>query len=160
MVYSIPSLVRFEQLLDPIKFLYFWKYNKRITGYHRLKYELFSRQAIAKTLFVLDSRYTRDTLYRVWFDLNNSLTQWKRPIFKIRYLRNSQISVWKTNFFLGKLYQKFLLFYTLSRPKILHTEFDPIWTTPWPDEKDLFLKFFIRNNCNIPIEKLTFFLGK
>ena len=34
------------------------------------------------------------------------------------------------------------------------------WTTPWPDEKDIFLKFFIRNNRKFPYEKLTFFLGK
>ena len=59
----------------------------------------FPRQAIAKNLFVLDSSYTGDTPYRVWFDLNNSLTRWKRPTFKIRYLLNSQISVWNINFF-------------------------------------------------------------
>ena len=63
------------------------------------KTNFFPRQAIAKILFVLDSRYAVDTPYRVWFDLDNSLTRRKRPIFKIRYLRNSQISVWKTNFF-------------------------------------------------------------
>ena len=57
--------------------------------------------------FVLHSTYTGNTTLWVWFDLNNSLTQWKRLIFKIRYLRNSKISVWnayeKLTFFLGKL---------------------------------------------------------
>ena len=59
----------------------------------------FPRQAMPKTIFALHSSYPWDTRYRVWFALNNSLTRWKRPIFKIRYLRISQISVWKTNFF-------------------------------------------------------------
>ena len=44
-------------------------------------------------------------------------------------------------FFLGKLYQKFFLLYTLIRLVILQAEFDLIWTAPWPYEKDLFLKF-------------------
>ena len=66
----------------------------------------------------------------------------------------------KLNFFLGKLYQKFFLFYTLHTLGILHTEFGLIWTTPWPDEKDLYLKLFIWNNSKFPYEKRTFFLGK
>ena len=36
----------------------------------------------------------------------------------------------------------------------------PFGKTPWPDEKDLFLKFVIREIRKFPIEKLTFFLGK
>ena len=64
-----------------------------------MKTQLFSRQAIPKVLLVLHSRYTWDTPYRVWIDLDNSLTRRKRPIFKYRYLPNSQISVRKTNFF-------------------------------------------------------------
>ena len=63
------------------------------------KTNFFPKQAIPKNLSVSQSRYQWDTPYRVWFDLDNSLTQWRRPIFKVRYLRNSQISVWKTNFF-------------------------------------------------------------
>ena len=64
-----------------------------------MKPNCFPRKAIAKNDFALPSRYTWDTPYRVWFDLDNSLTRRKRPIFKIRYSRNSQISVWKANFF-------------------------------------------------------------
>ena len=64
-------------------------------------------------LFVLDSRYTGDTPYRVWLDLDNSLTRRKRPIFKIRYLRNSQIYVLKTNFFPRQAIAK-ILFVTHS----------------------------------------------
>ena len=40
--------------------------------------------------------------------------------------------------FLDKLYQKLFLFYTLATQLILHTKFASIWTSPWPDEKDLF----------------------
>ena len=47
--------------------------------------------------------------------------------------------------------------YTLPRQEILHTEFGLIWTTPWPDQKDLFLKLFIREIRNLSYEKLTFF---
>ena len=49
--------------------------------------------------FALHSHYTGDTPYRVWFDLDNSLTRWKKLEFsKIRNSRNSQNSVWKNNF--------------------------------------------------------------
>ena len=65
----------------------------------------------------------------------------------------------KLTFFLGTLYQKFFLFYTLHTLGILHTEFGSIWTTPWPDEKDLFLKLIIREVRKFPYEILTFFLG-
>ena len=68
--------------------------------------------------------------------------------------------MWKTNFFLGKLYKKFVLFYTFDTLGILHAGFGLIWTTPWPDKKDLILKLFIWNNSKFPCEKLIFFLGK
>ena len=42
----------------------------------------------------------------------------------------------------------------------LHTEFDLIWTTPWPDEKYLFLKFIFREIQKVPYEILTFSLGE
>ena len=120
----------------------------------------FSRQAIPKLLFVLHSRYPWDTPYQVWFNLDNSLTRRNFYIFEIRISEKVDISDWNTNFFLGKLYQKFFSFYTLGTHGILHTEFGSIWTTPWPDEKDLFLKLFIRKNRKFPYEKLTFFLDK
>ena len=43
----------------------------------------FPRQAIAKILSILHSRYKWDTPYRVLLDLGNSLTRRNRPIFKI-----------------------------------------------------------------------------
>ena len=47
-----------------------------------------------KVLFALHSHYTGDTPYRVWFNLNNFLTQWKWIFFKIPYYRNTKSSVW------------------------------------------------------------------
>ena len=92
----------------------------------------------------LHSHYPVDTAYRVGFDLDNSLTRWKRIIFKI--LKNSQFAKFakirmKTHFFLGKLYPKYSLLYTVITLVILNAEFGLIWTNPWPDEKELFLKF-------------------
>ena len=37
---------------------------------------------------------------------------------------------------------------------ILHTEFGLIWTTPWTDEKDLFLKFANRIKIALLISHL------
>ena len=59
----------------------------------------------------------------------------KKTYFKIRYLRNSQISVWNTNFFPRQAIAKILLFYNLDTHGTLDTEFGLIWTTPWPYEK-------------------------
>ena len=61
---------------------------------------------------------------------------------------NSKFPYEKLTFFLGKLYQKFVLFYTLDSLGILHAEFGLIWTTPWPDKKDLFLNFFFEIIAN------------
>ena len=102
-------------------------------------------------LFSLHSHYTGDTKYRIWFGLDNSLIRWKRILFKI--LKNSQFAKFRMNnhFFLGKLYQHFFLLYTIITMVILNTEFGLIWTTPWPDGKELFLKFSkIRNSRNSP----------
>ena len=48
----------------------------------------------------------------------------------------------KLTFFLGRLYKKFFLFYNLVTHGMLDTEFGSLWTTPWPNKKDLFLKIF------------------
>ena len=121
------------------------------------KTNFFPRQAIPKILFVLHSRYTWDTPYRVWFDLDNSLTRRKRPIFKIRYLRNSQISVWKTNFFPRQATAKILF--------VLHSRYT--WDTPyrvWFDldnsltrrKRPIFKIRYLRNS-QISVWKTNFF---
>ena len=164
MGYSIPSLVRFGQLLDPMKKTYFW--NSIISSCSKKsqisvwKTNFFPRQAIPKILFVLQSSYPWDTRCRVWFDLDNSLTRWKRPIFKYTYSKlfgnKKKFPYEKLTFFLGKLYQKFFLFYNLVTHGILDTKFGSIWTTSWPNEKDLFLKF---NNFKL-FEKIANFRMK
>ena len=128
------------------------------------KTNFFPRQAIAKIPFGLQSIYAWDTPYRVWFDLNNSLTRRKRPIFKIRYLRNSQISVWKTNFFARQAIAKthFILDSRYTGDTLCQVWLDLIDSlTRWnrPIFKYTYLKLF-GNNWKFPYEKLTFFLGK
>ena len=55
----------------------------------------------------------------------------------------------KTKLFARQAYKKRFLFYTLIAMVILQSELGLIWTIPWPDEKDLFLKFSkIRNLRN------------
>ena len=58
----------------------------------------------------------------------------------------------KTHFLLGKLYQKLFLFYSFNTLVIFGTEFGLVWTTPWPDQTDLFLKFLNRETQKIPYE--------
>ena len=110
-----------------------------------------------KVLFALHSTYTGDTPFQVWFDLNNSLTQRKRPVFKSRYSQNSQIFVRKTNVFPIQAIAKILF---LLHPT--YTGYTPfqVWfnlnnfLTQW--KKELFLKFFIRETQKLPYEILTF----
>ena len=48
----------------------------------------------------------------------------------------------------------------MENPMWIYTEFGLIWKHfPWPDEKDLFLKFEIREIRKFPYEKLIFFIG-
>ena len=151
------SLTRWKRIIFKIlKNSQFAKFAKS-----RMKNCFFPRQALPK-FFALHSHYTGDTPYRVWFDLDSSLTRRKRIIFKI--LKNSQFAKFakfrmKNCFFLDKLYQNFLL-YTLITLVILHTAFGWIWTIPWPDEKELFLKFLFREIQKVLYENPTFFLGK
>ena len=56
---------------------------------------------------------------------------------KMHNSRNSQNTVWKPFFFLGKLYQQIWL-YTVITLVIFNTEFGLIWTTPRPNEEELF----------------------
>ena len=143
--YCTPSLVWFGQLPVPIKKNYFLNSQKfALREIRKIPYEnpiFFPRQAIPNTLFALHCHYTGDIQYRVWFDLDNSLTRWKKEIFlklaKICNSRNSQNSVWKPIFSRQAIPTTFLL-YTVITLVILHAEFGLIWITPSPDEKELF----------------------
>ena len=85
-------------------------------------------------LFVSESTYPEDTPYQVWFDWTISWPDIKRPIFKTTYLKKSQISVRKTNFFSKASYTKNSFCFTLSLhwwlsiPSVFHFEqlLDPI----------------------------------
>ena len=81
-------------------------------------------------------------------------------ISKLNIWNNSKFPYEKLTFFLGKLYQNFFLHYNLHTTGSLGYQFGSLWTTPWPDEKDLFLKFVICEIRKFSYEKLTFFLGK
>ena len=97
------------------------------------KSNFFPRQAKQKILFALNCQYAGDTQYRVWFDLGNSLSRWKRPVFKIPFSRNSKDSMWKYNFFprqAKQKIQKYFFLYTVNTLVILNTEFGLIWATP------------------------------
>ena len=77
----------FRVRIDLNNFLTTWKrtiskirysLNSRITVW---KPNLFPRQAMPKILFALHSHYAGDTPYRVWSDLDNSLTLRKKKYF-------------------------------------------------------------------------------
>ena len=114
---------------------------------------IFPRQVIPTIFSALHCYYTGDIQYRFWFDLDNSLTRWKIIIFKI--LKSSQFAKFaklrmKTPFLPRQALQTTFLLYTLITLVKLNTECGLIWTTPWPDEKKLFLKFSIfRNSRNL-----------
>ena len=220
--YSIPSLIWFGQLLDPLKKNFFLKFSKirnsrnsqnsvwkptffrgklyqfyfalhsHYTGdtqyrvwfdldnsltrwkkikllknsqfakfaKFRMKTELCPKHALPK-FFALHSHYIGDTPYPDWFDLDNSLTRWKKPIFKIPFSRNSQKFRTKTQFFSEASSNNFFLLYTLITLLILNIEFGLIWTTPWPAEKKLnFSKIRNSRNSQNSVWKPNFFLGK
>ena len=120
MVYYVPSLVYFDKFLTRWKgpiFKIRYSQNSQISVW---KHNLFPRQAKPKVLSVLYFNYTANTPYRVWFNLDKSLARLKRPIFKIRYSRNSQISVWKTNLFprqaIPKIFSVLCFSYTADTP--------------------------------------------
>ena len=149
----MPQLVWFRQLLDPMKKNFFKKQQKFAFRENRkIPYEkpiFFSRQAIPKVFFALHFHYTVDSLFRVWYDLNNSLTRWRGPVFNIPFSRKSKVPYEILTFFLGKMYQKFFLLYTFITLVTIHPKLGLILTTSWPDEKELFLKFArTRNSRN------------
>ena len=66
------SLTRWKKNSKILKNSQFAKFAK-----FRMKTQLFPRHA-PPIFFAVHSYYTGDTQYRVWFDLDNSLTRWKR----------------------------------------------------------------------------------
>ena len=79
-------------------------------------------------------------------------TSWPDKIYlflKFLFREIQKIPYEILTFFLGKLHQKFFLFYILITLVILHAEFGLIWTTPWPDKVSIFLKIELANNKRI-----------
>ena len=74
----------------------------------RIEIHFFSMKVRRTILFESESTYPENTPFQVWFDLNNFSTRQKKPIFKITYLKKSQISVRKTKFFPKQAIQKIL----------------------------------------------------
>ena len=163
--YSMPSLVWFGQLLDPMKKNFLRTLNNSQFAKFaefRMKNHFFPRQATPTTFWL----YTVIKLVI----LNTEIGWvWKTPctdekdLFLKFLLREVQKVLYESPiFFLGKLNQCFLL-YTIITLVILNTEFCLIWATPWPDEKQLFLKFskirILRNPQNF-VWKTIFFQDK
>ena len=125
-----------------------------------MKYELFPG-TLGGPFFL---HYNLDFTGSLWYQFDSLwTTPWPDEIdlflkFVIREIRNFPYE--KLTFFLGKLYQKYFSLYTPGTHGILHTEFGLIWTTTWPDEKDLFLKIVIREIRKFMYENLIFFLDK
>ena len=98
----------------------------------------------------------------VWF--GQLLNPMKKNLFLKCLFREIQKVLYENpTFFLVKLNEKYFLFYTFITMVILNTEFGLIWATPWPDEKQLFLKFSkIRDSRNSQnsVWKTIFLLGK
>ena len=128
--YSIPRLVWFGQLLNRWKKPIFKTSFSRNSKSSVWKPNLFPNQAKPKILFALYSHYTGDTPYRVWFDLDNSLTRWKNLFLKVLFREIQKVLYENPTFFLRKLNQKHFLLYTVITVGILHTAFGLIWTTP------------------------------
>ena len=113
--------------------------------------------------FALHSHYTGDTPYRVWFDLGNSLTRWKKPIFKIPFSRNSKSSVWKRNFSPSQAKPK--IFFALHCHYTGDTQYR-VWfdleksLTRWRRTLLKFSKIRNSRNSQNSVSKTSFFLGK
>ena len=102
---------------------------------------------------------TGDTPYHVWIDLDDSLTRSKRHIFKVRYSRNTKISVWETNFFPKQFISKmrFVIHSTNAGDTPCQVCFD--LDNSLTQKKPIFKNRNSRNT-KFPCEKLTFFLAK
>ena len=124
------------------------------------KPNFFPRKAITKIPSVLDSKHPWYTQYPVWLTLDNSLTRRKRPIFKIRYSRNSQISVRKPNFFPRKAITKIPSVLDSKHP--WYTQY-PVWLTldnSLTRRKRPIFKIRYSRNSQISVRKPNFFPRK
>ena len=120
--YSISSSVWFGQLLDPMK-KNFLKFSK-IRNSHENPSSLWN--SVWKPIFFRMKTHLFPYETHLFFPYENSV--WKFRMKTHLFFPRPAIP---TNFSL----------YTLITLVILNIEFDLIWTTSWPDEKDFFLNF-------------------
>ena len=136
--YTIPSLVWFEQLLDPIKrpiFKFLFREIQKVpyeilTFFLGKLYQKLFSFYILTTLVILHAKFGL-----IW------TTPWpdeKNQLIKFLFREIQKVPYEILTFFLGKLYQKFFLFYFLITLVIPHAGFGLIWTTPWPDKISMF----------------------
>ena len=127
--------------------------------YHEVKkipYKIttfFTMQAIAKTSFVSHSFYAGNTPCRVWFHLDNSMTQSKRTLFKIPFSRNSKNSVWNAyktlTTFVAKLQNKFIFLHSTCTGNTPYKV--------WFNLDNLFIQSKKNYSYNSPIAKFSNF---
>ena len=117
-------------------------------------------QSIAITFILIDRKYTGNTPYRNWFELDISLIRWKRPLLKFIIRGYRKLPYEKLTFFQKQAVTMFILYENLTTLMILHTKFGLIGRTPGPNQKDLFLQSLSWKIGNFPYEKLIFFPGK
>ena len=158
----MPRLVRFRQLLNPVKKDLFLKFLFRKT--QKVPYEiltfllgkLYHKYILPYTVIILLILNTEFGLIRIthWPDEKELFLKFA----KVRNSRNSQNSVWEPNFFPRQALPIFFLLYTLITLVILHTAFGLIWTNPDenPMKKTFFKNLFSRNS-KFSYEILTFF---
>ena len=125
-----------------------------------------SQITVQKTYFFLGKLYKKLFLLFTFIKLVILYTKFgslwttrpeKISIFlKIEKAKKSIFPIEIQNFFLWKLGGPFFLSQSLPTLRILHTKFGLIWTTSWPDKKDLFLKLLIWKNRKLPYKKLIF----
>ena len=158
--YSIPSLIGFGHLLDPMK-KNFFKILKNfqfatlvmLNSEFGLIWTTLTQFPNSQKFAIREIRkipyenpfFPRQAIPTV-FGFTLSLHRWysiprlvwfgqllnpmKKPIFKVLFSRNSKSSIWKPKLFPSQAKQKKFLLYTVITMVILHTPFGLIWTTP------------------------------
>ena len=130
-----------------------------------------SQISVRKTYFFLGELYKEFFLLYTFITLVILHTKfgllWTTPwpdkisiFLKIEKAKKSIFPIEIRTFFRWKLGGSFFLSRNLPTLRILHYKFGLIWTTSWPDKKDLFLKLLIWKKSQITVQKTYFFRGK
>ena len=116
---------------------------------------------IGRTIFLSQSLPTLGILHTKFGLIRTTSWPDKKDLFlNLLIWKNRKFPYKKLNFFLGKLYKKFLLLYTFITLVIIHTKCCSLWTIPWPDKNSIFLKIEKSKKSIFPNEIRTFFSMK